>query len=72
MRTVDATAPFEATLAEADLSLRITDAPDPVKSGSSLTYTVIVTNAGPSAVTGATVTDMPIPNTLIPGKKVVQ
>ncbi|HEX5147736.1 MAG TPA: DUF11 domain-containing protein, partial [Candidatus Limnocylindrales bacterium] len=57
MRTVDATPPFEATLAEADVSLRLTDAPDPVKSGSNLTYTIVVANAGPSAADGVTVVD---------------
>ena len=57
MRTVDATPPFEATLAEADVSLRLTDAPDPVKSGSNLTYTIVVTNAGPSAAGGVSVAD---------------
>ena len=57
MRAVDATPPFEATLAEADLSVQLTDAPDPVKSGSTLTYTIVVTNAGPSAADGVTVVD---------------
>jgi uncharacterized repeat protein (TIGR01451 family) len=57
MRTVDATPPFEATLAEADLSVRMTDAPDPVKAGSNLTYTIISTNAGPSVATGVTIVD---------------
>jgi uncharacterized repeat protein (TIGR01451 family) len=56
MRTVDATPPFDATLAEADLSIRLTDAPDPVKSGSNLTYTVVVSNAGPSTASGVSTT----------------
>jgi uncharacterized repeat protein (TIGR01451 family) len=57
MRMVDATPPFEAVLAEADLGLRITDAPDPAKVGKDLTYTLVVTNNGPSAASGITVTD---------------
>jgi uncharacterized repeat protein (TIGR01451 family) len=57
MRTVDVTPPFEATLAEADLSVRLTDAPDPVKSGSNLTYTIVATNLGPSAAEGVTILD---------------
>jgi uncharacterized repeat protein (TIGR01451 family) len=57
MRTVDVTPPFEATLAEADLSVRLTDAPDPVKSGSNLTYTIVATNLGPSTAEGVTILD---------------
>ena len=40
-----------------DLQLTITDGQTTATPGSPLTYTVVVTNAGPSAVTGATVTD---------------
>ncbi len=41
----------------ADLSLIKTDSPDPVTVGSNLTYTITVTNNGPSAANGVTVTD---------------
>lgn len=41
----------------ADLEITKTDAPDPVTMGNSLTYTVIVTNGGPSPATGVMVTD---------------
>lgn len=37
-----------AVIAEADLSIAITDSPDPVAAGTALTYTVEVTNNGPS------------------------
>jgi uncharacterized repeat protein (TIGR01451 family) len=42
---------------EADLAITKSDAPDPVALGSDLTYTVTVTNNGPDASTGSTVTD---------------
>ncbi len=41
----------------ADLSITKTDGVATVTPGTSTTYTIVVTNAGPSAVTGATVTD---------------
>ena len=46
-----------APAASADLSVSVTDAPDPVAVGGDLTYTIIVTNAGPDAATGVTLTD---------------
>lgn len=39
-----------------DVGVTITDAPDPVFPGSTLTYTVAVTNGGPSAALNATLT----------------
>jgi uncharacterized repeat protein (TIGR01451 family) len=44
-----------ATLA--DLALTKTDSPDPVATGSNLTFTITVTNMGPSGATGVAVTD---------------
>ena len=41
----------------ADLALSKTDAPDPVTAGESLTFTLTLTNYGPSRATGVTVTD---------------
>jgi uncharacterized repeat protein (TIGR01451 family) len=40
-----------------NLGITKTDSPDPVSSGGTLTYTVVVTNSGPDASTGATITD---------------
>ena len=41
----------------ADLSVTKTDSPDPVTPGENLTYTITVTNAGPSNATSATLSD---------------
>ncbi len=43
--------------ASADLSITKTDGVTSVNSGDTLTYTIVASNAGPSAVTGATVSD---------------
>jgi uncharacterized repeat protein (TIGR01451 family) len=42
---------------QADLALTKTDSPDPVSFGNTLSYTLTVTNNGPSAATNVTVTD---------------
>lgn len=42
--------------AAADYSLTLTDAPDPVVNGTTVTYTAVATNGGPSVVPNATVT----------------
>ena len=44
--------------ADADLSISITDAPDPVLAGNQITYTIQVQNAGPDGAPNATVTDV--------------
>lgn len=41
----------------ADLTLDVTDSPDPVVAGSNLTYAVTLTNGGPSAATTSVLTD---------------
>jgi uncharacterized repeat protein (TIGR01451 family) len=46
-----------ATSDPADLSVTISDSPDPVTSGATLTYTVLVHNAGPDPATNTVVTD---------------
>ncbi len=43
--------------ASADLSITKTDTPDPVTAGNLITYTVTVTNAGPSNAASVTLTD---------------
>ena len=46
-----------AVIAAADLSITKMDSPDPVLLGSDLTYTLTITNAGPSESTGVVLTD---------------
>ena len=48
---------------QADLQITNTDGQTTVVPGTAVTYTIVVTNAGPSSVTGATVTDT-LPATL--------
>ncbi len=40
-----------------DIAVSVTDSPDPVALGGTVTYTVTVTNSGPSAAAGVTVTN---------------
>jgi uncharacterized repeat protein (TIGR01451 family) len=40
-----------------DLALKVKDAPDPVKTGKKLTYTITATNSGPAPASGVVVTD---------------
>ena len=47
-------------IAIAELTIALSDSPDPVAAGANLTYTALVTNIGPSAATGVTVS-MPVP-----------
>jgi uncharacterized repeat protein (TIGR01451 family) len=41
----------------ADLSITQADDPDPVSAGANVTYTLSISNAGPSTATNLTVTD---------------
>src|SRR5205823_1739761 len=47
----------------ADLALFLTDAPDPLKEGTDVTYTLTVGNAGPDTATGVLLTDALDPST---------
>ena len=54
--------PFDISGRTADLSVGMTDAPDPVAPGGALTYTTLVTNNGPFTATGVLLTqDVPGP-----------
>ena len=44
-------------LPSTDLSVTKTDSPDPVTGGENVTYSIVVTNAGPDEASGVTVTD---------------
>jgi uncharacterized repeat protein (TIGR01451 family) len=57
-RTVDATPPFDATLQQlADVGVTMTDAPEPVKKGKRITYTMAVTDNGPADAKGVSLKD---------------
>lgn len=43
--------------AQVDLTVTKTDSADPVQAGGQLTYTIVVTNTGPSSATGVVLTD---------------
>jgi len=46
----------------ADVAVTVTDNPDPVTRGATVTYTIIVTNNGPAAATGVRLTDVVPPS----------
>ncbi len=48
---------FTAVTTQADLGIEISDLPDPVVAGQGLTYTLVVSNQGPSDASGVVVTD---------------
>ena len=53
-----------ATTDTADLAVTKVDLADPVQTGQTVTYTVVVTNRGPSGATGVVLTD-PLPASLV-------
>lgn len=55
-------ASFQTTVTSAELSITKTDAPDPVRVGQPLTYTVTVTNSGTAPASAVQVTDSLDPN----------
>jgi uncharacterized repeat protein (TIGR01451 family)/uncharacterized protein (TIGR03382 family) len=56
----------DTVAANADLSVTLTDSPDPVQEGGTLTYTLAVNNAGPSTASGVTATlDLPAGTTFV-------
>ena len=61
--TNDAATATTTVTSSADLSVVVTDSPDPVTAGQNLTYTITVTNAGPSDAQTVTLTDQLPPNT---------
>lgn len=60
---VAATPEAQQAKSQADLSVSKSDSPDPVVEGSTLTYSVSVTNHGPNPATGVRLTDK-LPNSL--------
>jgi uncharacterized repeat protein (TIGR01451 family) len=54
---VDVVRGYNANFTTADLSVAMTDSPDPVKKDKPLTYTITVNNGGPANATGVTLTD---------------
>src|SRR5204863_1898209 len=48
---------FDPVNPQAELSISVTDSPDPVMLGSNVTYTVTVTNAGPEVALAVVVTN---------------
>ena len=54
---LDVLAAYSELAASTQLSIAIHDSPDPVSAGAMLTYTLAITNAGPSATSVVTVTD---------------
>jgi uncharacterized repeat protein (TIGR01451 family) len=52
--------PFDVMLLD-DISITMTDSPDPVSTGASLTYTLVVTNIGPAPATNVVVSNT-LPN----------
>lgn len=54
---IDALAAYEQFLDSAQLSITKSANPDPVESGATLTYTMVVTNTGPTSAGVVTVTD---------------
>lgn len=55
----DLTCTFTNTLQQADVRVQKTATPNPVQSGGVVTYTIVVTNDGPVAANGTTLTDAP-------------
>ncbi|MGH2597358.1 MAG: DUF7507 domain-containing protein [Actinomycetota bacterium] len=53
----DSATDTDAVITSADLSITKSDAPDPVLAGNDVTYTLTVTNNGPSDAAGVVVTD---------------
>ncbi len=57
-----------AVLSSADVSITLTDVPDPVTAGANLTYTAVISNGGPSDAAAVTVTlPLPTDTTLVSG-----
>ncbi len=54
---LDVLAAYGELLASTQLSIAVLDSPDPVSAGATLTYTLVITNAGPSAASVVTVTN---------------
>jgi serine protease len=55
---INAAAAVASVVQSADLGIAITDSPDPATVGNNLTYTITVSNAGPTPATAVSVTDV--------------